>query len=118
MSKKRIDRRSFLKTSAVGATALSVASNALLTNANELTAPADISLRRIIPLNHDWLFTDRPVAAAAGVTFNDKNFTRVTIPHTNKMLPMNGFDEKEYMCCIDLSMFYLRNGPISRPVDK
>jgi len=97
MSKKRIDRRSFLKTSAVGATALSVASNALLTNANELTAPADISLRRIIPLNHDWLFTDRPVAAAAGVTFNDKNFTRVTIPHTNKMLPMNGFDEKEYM---------------------
>ena len=29
--------------------------------------------------------------------FNDKNFTRVTIPHTNKMLPVSGFDEKEYM---------------------
>lgn len=28
---------------------------------------------------------------------NDKSWTRVNIPHTNKMLPMNGFDEHEYM---------------------
>ena len=29
--------------------------------------------------------------------FNDRGWRSVNIPHTNKMLPMNGFDEKEYM---------------------
>ena len=28
--------------------------------------------------------------------FNDKTWAKVTIPHTNKMLPMSGFDEQEY----------------------
>src|SRR6185369_2189384 len=56
-----------------------------------------ISSRRIIPFNHAWLFTDKPTAMATTATFNDKGLTGVTIPHTNKMLPMNGFDEEEYM---------------------
>ena len=28
--------------------------------------------------------------------FNDAGFKRVTIPHTNKLLPWHGFDDKEY----------------------
>jgi beta-galactosidase len=97
-SKKNISRRSFLKTSAIGAAAVTIAADALPAVAAELIAPPEtISQRRIIPLNHDWLFTDKPTEGATSATFNDRNFERVTIPHTNKMLPMNGFDEQEYM---------------------
>src|SRR6478672_490937 len=97
-TKKNMSRRSFIKTSAVGAAAISVVLDPPSAAAGELlTSAPSISSRRIIPLNHDWLFTDKPTAAVTTAAFDDKGLARVTIPHTNKVLPMNGFDEKEYM---------------------
>jgi beta-galactosidase len=95
--KTKLTRRHFLKTSAAGAAAITLAANAEgETIDTTLTAQQSVSQRRIIPLNHDWLYTDKPPANGTATIFNDRNFTRVTIPHTNKMLPVSGFDEKEY----------------------
>ena len=94
----KLNRRNFLKTGAGGAASLSLlASGRNQIFAAELNAlPNEVSARRILPLNHGWLFSDKSTPDAFDVKFNDKNFTRVTIPHTNKMLPVNGFDEREY----------------------
>lgn len=99
MSKeKNLSRRNFLKTSALGAASISLIANAPSSaSAEPLSMPASLSMRRIIPLNHNWRYSDKPPAGATGASFNDKTFRRVTIPHTNKMLPASGFDEKEYM---------------------
>ena len=51
----------------------------------------------MIPLNNGWLFSEHSTPEAVQANFNDRAFRRVNVPHTNKMLPMNGFDEKEYM---------------------
>jgi len=97
--KQSINRRSFLKASGIGAAGFALASNLpSQTFANEkISLPDSISARRIFPFNHKWLYSDKPTPDSTSLKFNDKNFQRVTIPHTNKMLPMNGFDEKEYM---------------------
>jgi beta-galactosidase len=99
MKKENLDRRTFLKSSAVGVAGLSLIANATANIEMEtnVSLPQSISTRQIIPLNHGWLYSDKAPASATAASFNDKSFTRVTIPHTNKMLPMNGFDEKEYM---------------------
>lgn len=99
MKREKLDRRSFLKSSTVGVAGLSLLANAMANTEMEMniSLPQSISTRQIIPLNQGWLYSDKPPAGATAASFNDKNFTRVTIPHTNKMLPMNGFDEKEYL---------------------
>ena len=95
----KLNRRSFLKTSAVGAAGLSLIANstAEAVVVDELRPPRSISNRVIIPLNNGWLFNERSLPDSVQPNFNDRAFQRVNIPHTNKMLPMNGFDEKEYM---------------------
>lgn len=93
----KLNRRNFLKTTAAGAAAITLAASAKGETIDPtLLAQSTISQRRIIPLNHDWLYSETVPANGTAVNFNDKNFARVTIPHTNKLLPMNGFDEKEY----------------------
>jgi len=95
----KLDRRSFLKTSAVGAAGISlIANSAPAFNASDnLSVPKSISNRAIIPFNSGWLYSEHSTPDATQASFNDRGFKRVNIPHTNKMLPMNGFDEKEYM---------------------
>jgi len=92
MTHNKIDRRRFLKNTGTGLAGLT-----LLT---KLPASADAqsasSLRRIYPLNHNWLFRDQAQPRATATAFNDSAFKRVTIPHTNKLLPWHGFDDKEY----------------------
>ncbi len=95
--KPKLSRRNFLKTSAVGAAAISLAANVKgETSDANLTLSPTASERHIIPLNHDWLYSEKLLAGGTAASFNDKSFVRVTIPHTNKMLPMSGFDEAEY----------------------
>ncbi len=55
-----------------------------------------VSPRRILDFNHKWLFSDKVATGATTLGFNDRGFERVTIPHTNKMLPWHGFDDKDY----------------------
>jgi beta-galactosidase len=57
---------------------------------------ASTSLRRLYPLNHNWLYGGPGQPNATGKAFDDSGFKRVTIPHTNKLLPWHGFDDKEY----------------------
>ena len=90
---KRIDRRKFLVTTSAG-----VAGATLMSQLSRVTlaAPANSSQRRVFPLNNKWLFSEKNVSGGTGVRFNDAGFVRVTIPHTNKLLPWHGFDDKEY----------------------
>ena len=93
---KSFDRRDFLKTSAIGAAAFSlIADRVEAAEPGALTA--SISQRQILPLNRRWLYSEKSSADAMKASFNDRGWKSVTLPHTNKMLPMNGFDENEYM---------------------
>ena len=97
MTDSKLNRRNFLKTTAVGAAGLSILANtANAETAIEPTLAPSLSQRHIFPLNHKWLYSEKASSAAMQTAFNDKAWKQVTIPHTNKMLPMNGFDEKEY----------------------
>ena len=90
------DRRDFLKTAAIGTAGVS-----LMANTAEAVVPPQLpqspSLRQTLSLNRRWMFSERSSAAAMQPAFNDRGWKQVTLPHTNKMLPMNGFDEHEYM---------------------
>lgn len=96
-SKKNMDRRDFLRTGAIGAAALTLGANSNAAAMDPLlTAERETFGRSIFPLVHDWLFSPAVPEGGTASSFNDKGFERVSIPHTNKLLPMNGFDEKEY----------------------
>ena len=94
MTDSKLNRRNFLKTTAVGAAGLSLIANTSTDAAEPGPLPQSFSKRHIIPLNHKWLYSERSSAEAMQTNFNDKAWTKVTIPHTNKMLPMSGFDEQ------------------------
>src|SRR5262245_59767810 len=89
---KRLTRRTFIKASGAGLAGLTLAPGL----SNILGQVASTSQRRIFPLNHKWLYSEKNVPGGTSPRFNDTAFTRVTIPHTNKMLPWHGFDDKDY----------------------
>lgn len=90
---KRINRRSFIKTGSIGLGGLAVAHQLGL---DSYAQGSTDSLRRIFPLNHRWLYSERVAPGATRPEFDDSRFARVTIPHTNKMLPWHGFDDKDF----------------------
>jgi beta-galactosidase len=90
---KRLNRRSFIKTTGAGLAGLTL----LPDLSSELFAQTPAaSQRRIFSLNHNWLFNDKVPPNAHTPTLDDRRFVQVTIPHTNKMLPWHGFDDKDY----------------------
>jgi beta-galactosidase len=91
---KRIDRRKFLEVTGAG-----VAGAALMSQLSNVTLAApgvNSSQRRVFPLNHKWLYSEKNLPGGTSPRFNDAAFARVTIPHTNKLLPWHGFDDKDY----------------------
>src|SRR5262245_7568526 len=90
---RHFNRRNFLKASGAGITGL-----ALLPHLNAQPVPdgAVTSLRRTFSFNHGWLYSDKHVPNAIQPEFDDRRFVRVTIPHTNRLLPWNGFDDKSF----------------------
>ena len=88
--KRRIDRRSFVKSSSAGLLGLTL----LPTRIQGAQRP--VAPRRVYPLNTRWLFSEKNLTNGANPRFDDSRFARVTIPHTNKMLPWHGFDDKDY----------------------
>ncbi|HEY0762870.1 MAG TPA: glycoside hydrolase family 2 TIM barrel-domain containing protein [Pyrinomonadaceae bacterium] len=88
---KKIDRRSFVKSSSVGLVGIS-----LFPLAAEAAQDGSHSRRRVYPLNRNWLFSEKNLAGGTELRFDDRRFTRVTIPHTNKTMPWHGFDDKDY----------------------
>jgi len=91
--RKGIDRRKFIKASGASLAGLTLLPQlSMETFAQEATT----SQRRIFPLNHKWLYSEKNLPNGTNARFNEAGFTRVTIPHTNKMVPWHGFDDKEY----------------------
>src|SRR6185369_10170726 len=68
----------------------------LLTKFPARSGAQTASRARIYPLNHNWLYREQAGPNATATVFNDAGFKRITIPHTNKLLPWHGFDDKEY----------------------
>ena len=52
--------------------------------------------RQVLPFNRRWLYGGKTVAGATAPDFDDRKFDRVTLPHTNVMLPWHSFDDKSY----------------------
>src|SRR4051794_28117689 len=90
-----LDRRDFIKSAGMGLAGLALVVNQQLTvHASETLQRAMGSLRRyVIPLNHRWLYSEKNVPGSSGEQFDDSRFSRITIPHTNRMLPWHGFDD-------------------------
>src|SRR6266481_1608259 len=78
-----MNRRDFLGTALAGLAALPQASG-------------QTTGRRVFPMNRNWLFGGRAVKGASEPDFDDSGFARVTLPHTNVMLPWHSFDDKDY----------------------
>src|SRR6476620_302683 len=93
MLKKKLDRRRFLKASGAGLTGLTLLPNLSFIAGAQTRSTSE---RRIYSLNHGWLFGEKVAPGATKTVFNDVAFQRVTTPHTNKLLPWHGFDDKEY----------------------
>jgi beta-galactosidase len=77
-------RRDFLKAAAVAVAVLPA------------EAAGEPAQRRVFSMNRNWLFGGKAVAGATAPDFNDRHFQRVTIPHTNVVLPWHSFDDKDY----------------------
>ena len=92
-NEKRFDRRSFIKAGGVGLTGLALARRL---RAQSAARGQDYSGRRVYPLNHRWLYSDRAVPGRTSPGFDDRGLARVNIPHTNRLLPWHSFDDKEY----------------------
>lgn len=91
--KNRIDRRGFLTAGGAGLAGLT-----LLPQLSSIgfAQAGSASQRRVFPLNHKWLYSSKNIANGTRPGFNDLNFAKVTLPHTNKLLPWHGFDDKDY----------------------
>ena len=50
----------------------------------------------MLPMNRGWRFSPKVVEGDTSREFDDTAFTRIVIPHANKVLPWHSFDDKEY----------------------
>ena len=94
-NEKRFDRRGFIKAGGATLTGLALARRSLRAQ-TAAAQGADYSERRVFPLNHRWLYSERAAPEGTRPGFNDTSFARVNIPHTNRLLPWHGFDDREY----------------------
>ena len=84
-----MDRRDFIKT-----TGTLLAASAL--PAHAAVAESSSEGRVILPMNRNWLFHPAKFEGAHASDFDDSQFERVVIPHTNVKLPWHNFDDREY----------------------
>ncbi|HEV2424564.1 MAG TPA: glycoside hydrolase family 2 TIM barrel-domain containing protein [Terriglobia bacterium] len=59
-------------------------------------APLSPAPRHLLSLNTNWLYGGKNVAGSMEAGFDDSGFQRVTLPHTNRLLPWHSFDEREF----------------------
>ena len=88
-----MNRRSFLKSSSFAAGAALMRSPAR--SQSRHAGPTAEPPRRV-SMNSGWLFHRAVTAGDTEVSFNDKEFVPVILPHTNKLLPWHSFDDAEY----------------------
>ena len=85
-----MDRRDFLKTTASAVTAAAFKSTDIGDGAGQRRG------RVILPLNRGWRYSRSVTEGGHEPAFDDSQFERVVIPHTNVALPWHGFDDTEY----------------------
>lgn len=85
-------RRTFLKRSAACATAMTASRYA-----SAIATPGEQAVgRRVIPFDHNWLWSRTVDESATGREFNDEAFTKVTLPHSNVFVPWHNIDQRSY----------------------
>ena len=87
------NRRGFLKAGAAG---MGGAAALWQAAAAAQTPPPRASLRRILPMNRNWLYGGSAAPGCSAPDFDDSKFQRVTVPHSNKIFPWHSFDEKDF----------------------
>src|SRR6266852_1354967 len=90
-----MDRRNFLKTTSTVLAGTALVNNTL---ASVTPLPGDSNLegRLTLPINRNWRFNKSVVEGGHNRDFDDSNFERINVPHTNVRLPWHSFDEKSY----------------------
>src|SRR5580700_10794856 len=89
-----MQRRDFIKTTSTLIAGM-LAQHAFAKTSGPSSAPAAVG-RLVLPMNRNWRFSRSAIPEARGKDFDDSNFERVVIPHTNIRLPWHSFDDKDY----------------------
>ncbi len=87
-----MDRRNFLKAGVLAA-GTTVVPNAF---AQAISPAGATGGRTVLPINRGWRYHPSTTEAAHAVEFDDSQFARIVVPHTNIRLPWHGFDDKSY----------------------
>lgn len=87
-----MDRRDFIKTAGTLIAATSLVPHTLADVAEDSSHQG----RLILPMNRNWRYSRKLAEARHEKDFDDSDFERVVVPHTNIGLPWHGFDEKSY----------------------
>src|SRR5579864_650777 len=87
-----MDRRDFVRTAGAFIAGASLAPHSI---AETSQTPAGNG-RLTLAINRNWRYSPKFVDGGHNKTFDDSNFERVVVPHTNVRLPWHGFDEKTY----------------------
>ncbi|WP_446744807.1 glycoside hydrolase family 2 protein [Silvibacterium acidisoli] len=86
-----MNRRDFLRTSAIALGTAATTPSVLGKEASPLTAG-----RQVYPLRTRWRYSAQLLPAAADPSFDDTALQQVILPHTNISLPWHSFDDKSY----------------------
>jgi beta-galactosidase len=87
-----MDRRDFIKTTGTLIAGTSFVPHILADAAQDSSHQG----RMILPMNRNWLYSRKLAEARHEKDFDDSDFERVVVPHTNVRLPWHGFAEKKY----------------------
>src|SRR6267142_1400264 len=90
-----MDRRNFLKTTGTVLAGAALVNQALA-SATPLPGDSNLEGRLTLPINRNWRFHKSVVEGGHTSDFDDSNFERITVPHSNMRLPWHSFDEKTY----------------------
>src|ERR1022692_1613337 len=86
-SKHQLDRRIFI---------LGSAAAGALAAQTQPVAPNPDGHRRSYDLNRKWLFGGKTRAGVSSPGFNDSDWRKITLPHTNAILPWHSFAESAF----------------------
>src|SRR5947209_8009899 len=90
-----MDRRGFIKTSGTLLAGATFVPGAFAAE-RDATAAAETSGRMVLPMNRGWLYSRTAEEGATARDFNDAQYDRVVVPHTNIKLLWHGFTEHDY----------------------
>lgn len=90
-----MDRRGFIKQTGTILAGAALAPYAL-PEKTTYDETSEISGRLVLPINRNWRYSRKFVEGGHSRDFDDSQFDRVVVPHTNVPLPWHGFDEKAY----------------------